>query len=775
MKRLTMKHIYLMVLAIALSIFTVKANTSTDKVSLIPTPASLQWGKGVFTFTDDTNITVEDESQVKIVQEFSNLFTHAAGFTPKVKVSGKKGDICLLTDNSLMDEAYRLEVTPRKITIHASGSSGFFYALQSIRQLLPAEIEKDSLAIGADWTIPTVTIVDKPRFGYRGVMIDVARYFIPKRELLRIIDCMAMLKLNTLHFHLTDDNGWRIEIKKYPLLTEIGSQRVERPGKAFPERLNARQGEPTVPKGYYTQEDIREIVAYAATRQIEVIPELEMPAHSNAALAAYPLLACPIIDKYIGVLPGLGGTHSDIIYCAGNDSVFTFLEDIVDELVALFPSRYIHLGGDEARKTHWEQCPLCQKRMKDEKLEDEEALQGYFMARMSKYVQTKGREVMGWDELTNTRIPDGAIIFGWQGLGTAALKAAEQGHRFVMTPARILYLIRYQGPQWFEPLTYFGNNTLKDVYDYEPIDKTWDSKISSLLMGIQGSMWTEFCNKPEDVEYQLFPRMAAVAEGAWALPVRKQWPEFLKAVDRYNEHLDAKGVTYARSMYNIQHTVTPIKGKLQITLECIRPDVEIRYTVDGSEPTAESTLYKSKWVTVESVTVKSATFKDGKQMGQTLTLPILWHKATAANVIGVNPGEAVITNGVRGSLKNSDFEWMSWERNDTITFTLDLYKRKDIHKLTLGIMNNFGMGIHKPQAIEVTVSNDNRKYKQAAFRVFELDNVFVEGTFIEDISFALTENARYIRITLYGGGKCPEMHVRSGQDARINIDEVIIE
>lgn len=764
-----------MVLAIALSIFTVKANTSTDKVSLIPTPASLQWGKGVFTFTDDTNITVEDESQVKIVQEFSNLFTHAAGFTPKVKVSGKKGDICLLTDNSLMDEAYRLEVTPRKITIHASGSSGFFYALQSIRQLLPAEIEKDSLAIGADWTIPTVTIVDKPRFGYRGVMIDVARYFIPKRELLRIIDCMAMLKLNTLHFHLTDDNGWRIEIKKYPLLTEIGSQRVERPGKAFPERLNARQGEPTVPKGYYTQEDIREIVAYAATRQIEVIPELEMPAHSNAALAAYPLLACPIIDKYIGVLPGLGGTHSDIIYCAGNDSVFTFLEDIVDELVALFPSRYIHLGGDEARKTHWEQCPLCQKRMKDEKLEDEEALQGYFMARMSKYVQTKGREVMGWDELTNTRIPDGAIIFGWQGLGTAALKAAEQGHRFVMTPARILYLIRYQGPQWFEPLTYFGNNTLKDVYDYEPIDKTWDSKISSLLMGIQGSMWTEFCNKPEDVEYQLFPRMAAVAEGAWALPVRKQWPEFLKAVDRYNEHLDAKGVTYARSMYNIQHTVTPIKGKLQITLECIRPDVEIRYTVDGSEPTAESTLYKSKWVTVESVTVKSATFKDGKQMGQTLTLPILWHKATAANVIGVNPGEAVITNGVRGSLKNSDFEWMSWERNDTITFTLDLYKRKDIHKLTLGIMNNFGMGIHKPQAIEVTVSNDNRKYKQAAFRVFELDNVFVEGTFIEDISFALTENARYIRITLYGGGKCPEMHVRSGQDARINIDEVIIE
>ncbi|NDV57228.1 family 20 glycosylhydrolase [Bacteroides sp. 519] len=744
------------------------------QVPLIPTPASMQWGEGTFTFTTSTSITVENESQTKIVQEFITLFTHAAGFTPKIQLGGKKGDIRLFTDNTLKNEAYRLEITPQKITIHASGSPGFFYALQSIRQLLPAAIEQDNLALGIDWKVPAVTIVDEPRFGYRGVMIDVARFFTPKRELLRIIDCMAMLKLNTLHFHLTDDNGWRIEIKKYPLLTEIGSQQVERPGKLFPERLNARQGEPTIPKGYYTQEDIREIVAYAATRQIEVIPELEMPAHSNAALAAYPLLTCPIIDKYIGVLPGLGGTHADIIYCAGNDSVFTFLEGIVDELVELFPSRYIHLGGDEARKTHWKQCPLCQKRMKDEKLEDEEALQGYFMARMSKYVQAKGREVMGWDELTNTRIPEGAIIFGWQGLGKAALKAAEQGHRFIMTPARIMYLIRYQGPQWFEPVTYFGNNTLKDVYDYEPIDKTWDSKTCSLLMGIQGSMWTEFCNKPEDVEYQLFPRMAAVAEGAWTLPARKQWPEFLKAVDRYNEHLEAKGVTYARSMYNIQHTVTPVKGKLQITLECIRPDVEIRYTTDGSEPTAKSILYKDKWVTTEAVTVKSATFKGGKQMGETLVLPVLWHKATAATVTGSTKGQ-VMSNGVRGSLKNSDFEWMSWDRNDTITFTLDLHKRKDIHKLTLGVMNNFGMGIHKPRAIEVTVSNDNQEYKQAAFRRFELANIFMEGTFIEDISFALTESARYVRITLHGAGKCPGMHVRSGQDARINIDEIIIE
>ena len=420
-----MKYIYTVLLCLFLAVTNIQADNLTQPFSLVPCPVSLVPGTGNFHFSAKTSFAVENEGQAEQVHQFTGLLTRAAGFTPRIKVDSRKGDVCLVTDVTLKSEAYKLEITAKKITIRASDLQGFYYALQSIRQLLPSAIESEQVTENVDWTVPVLTITDQPRFGYRGLLVDVARFFSPKENLLRIIDCMAMLKLNKLHLHLVDDNGWRIEIKKYPSLTEIGSCRADRPGKTFPERRNPRQGEPTVEKGFYTQDEIREIVRYAQERHIEVIPEIEMPAHSNAALAAYPLLSCPVVDKFIGVLPGLGGNHADVIFCAGNDSVFTFLQDVIDEVLELFPSRYIHLGGDEARKTNWEKCPLCQARMKTEHLANEEDLQGYFMKRMCEYVQSKGREVIGWDELTNTTIPDGTIILGWQGLGTAALKAAE--------------------------------------------------------------------------------------------------------------------------------------------------------------------------------------------------------------------------------------------------------------------------------------------------------------------------------------------------------------
>ena len=431
------------------------------------------------------------------------------------------------------------------------------------------------------------------------------------------------------------------------------------------------------------------MVAYAAERQIEVVPEIDMPAHSNSALAAYPHLACPVVKEYIGVLPGLGGRNSEIIYCAGNDSVYAFLQDVMDEILELFPSRYIHIGGDEARKTYWEKCPLCQARMKKEKIANEEDLQGYFMNRMSEYVRSKGREVIGWDELTNSSfLPDDAIILGWQGYGQAALKAAEKGHRFIMTPARIMYLIRYQGPQWFEPLTYFGNNTLKDVYDYEPVQKDWKPEYADLLMGVQACMWTEFCNKPEDVDYLVFPRLAALAEVAWTQPEKKDWTSFLEGMDSFNEHLAAKGIVYARSMYNIQHTVRPEDGALKVKLECVRPDVEIRYTMDGSEPTAASPLYEQPLLVKEAQTVNAATFADGQQMGKTLTLPVHWNKATAKPLLGNKVNEAVLNNGVRGSLKQTDFEWCSWGSSDRISFTVDLLQKEKMNTMTIGCITN---------------------------------------------------------------------------------------
>lgn len=771
-----MKYIYTVLLCLFLAVTNIQADNLTQPFSLVPCPVSLVPGTGNFHFSAKTSFAVENEGQAEQVRQFTELLTRAGGFTPRIKIDSRKGDVCLVTDATLKSEAYKLEITIKKITIRASDLQGFYYALQSIRQLLPSAIESEQVTENVDWTVPALTITDQPRFGYRGLLVDVARFFSPKENLLRIIDCMAMLKLNKLHLHLVDDNGWRIEIKKYPLLTEIGSCRVDRPGKTFPERRNPRQGEPTVEKGFYTQDEIREIVRYAQERHIEVIPEIEMPAHSNAALAAYPLLSCPVVDKFIGVLPGLGGNHADVIFCAGNDSVFTFLQDILDEVLELFPSKYIHLGGDEARKTHWEECPLCQTRMKAESLENTEELQGYFMARVARYVQNKGREVIGWDELTNARIPEGSIILGWQGYGQAALKAAELGHRFIMTPARILYLIRYQGPQWFEPITYFGNNTLKDVYDYEPVQKDWTPQAASLLMGVQACMWTEFCNSPADVNYLLFPRLSALAEVAWTKPARKNWASYLKAMDHFNEHLAAKGIVYARSMYNIQQTVTPKEGRLQVELDCIRPDVQVRYTMDGSVPTAQSPLYTKPLMLTEAKTIKAATFAGNEQLGQMLELPVIWNKATAKPVKSAGTGDLyMLTNGIRGSQKYTDLEWCSWMKSDTVTFTLDLKKPELVNKLTLGSITNYGMAVHKPAEIEVWISGDDKEYRKVGECSYTKNEIFREGVFREDIPFEIGTEARYVRVVARGAGDCPFTHVRPGQEARIYFDEIIIE
>lgn len=771
-----MKYIYTVLLCLFLAVTNIQADNLTQPFSLVPCPVSLVPGTGNFHFSAKTSFAVENEGQAEQVRQFTELLTRAGGFTPRIKIDSRKGDVCLVTDATLKSEAYKLEITIKKITIRASDLQGFYYALQSIRQLLPSAIESEQVTENVDWTVPALTITDQPRFGYRGLLVDVARFFSPKENLLRIIDCMAMLKLNKLHLHMVDDNGWRIEIKKYPLLTEIGSCRVDRPGKTFPERRNPRQGEPTVEKGFYTQDEIREIVRYAQERHIEVIPEIEMPAHSNAALAAYPLLSCPVVDKFIGVLPGLGGNHADVIFCAGNDSVFTFLQDILDEVLELFPSKYIHLGGDEARKTHWEECPLCQTRMKAESLENTEELQGYFMARVARYVQNKGREVIGWDELTNARIPEGSIILGWQGYGQAALKAAELGHRFIMTPARILYLIRYQGPQWFEPITYFGNNTLKDVYDYEPVQKDWTPQAASLLMGVQACMWTEFCNSPADVDYLLFPRLSALAEVAWTKPARKNWASYLKAMDHFNEHLAAKGIVYARSMYNIQQTVTPKEGRLQVELDCIRPDVQVRYTMDGSVPTAQSPLYTKPLMLTEAKTIKAATFAGNEQLGQMLELPVIWNKATAKPVKSAGTGDLyMLTNGIRGSQKYTDLEWCSWMKSDTVTFTLDLKKPELVNKLTLGSITNYGMAVHKPAEIEVWISGDDKEYRKVGECSYTKNEIFREGVFREDIPFEIGTEARYVRVVARGAGDCPFTHVRPGQEARIYFDEIIIE
>lgn len=744
---------------------------------LVPAPVSMVKGNGQFTFTERTVITVENEAQRQVAELFCRLFAHTAGFTPRIE-TGTQGEVRLLTDSTLPGEAYHLEVSGKQIVMKAAGAAGFFYAFQTLRQALPAAIDGNRPAT-VRWSVPAMSIDDAPRFGYRSFMLDVARYFMPKDELLKVVDCMAMLKLNKLHLHLTDDNGWRLEIKQYPKLTEVGAWRVDRGTMPFPNRRNAHPGEEATYGGYYTQKDMKEIVRYAAERQIEVVPEIDIPAHSNAAIAAYPGLTCPVVDQYLGVLPGLGGNHADIILCAGNEKVYTFYEHVLDEVLALFPGRYIHLGGDEAWKTYWKKCPLCQKRIADEKLKDEEALQGYFMSRMSQYVQRKGRQVLGWDELTNSQVPEGAIVLGWRGNGDAALKAARKGHRFIMTPAKVLYLIRYQGPQWFEPLTYFGNNTLRDVYDYEPVQKDWAPEYEKLLLGVQASMWTEFCYNPSMVTYQVFPRLAALAEVAWSPKGKKNWQAFIGGLDRYLAHLDAREVVYARSMYNIQHVVEPDgQGQLKVNLECIRPDVQIRYTTDGSEPSAHSRKYTAPLTLRASTVVRAATFKERRRMGEVLQLDLHWNKATGHPVLQGTSNEKLLVNGLCGSLRQSDFEWCTWGNLDQVSFVLDLQQLQPVSKVGVRALTNYGMAVHKPASVTVEVSADNVHYVPFGTKNFTHGEIFKEGNFVDLIEFNGKDGsceARYVRLSAKSPGVCPAEHVRPGQPSRYYFDEVIVE
>lgn len=739
---------------------------------IIPYPSHVQSTGSEFRFSDKQVWMVASAEQQQVVKAFVDEFQLPCKEVVISSANAQKGAVTFVINKQLNAEAYKLIVTAKDIRVESADNSGLFYALQSIRQLLPNQVEAKQMTSG-DWKIPTLIIEDNPRFEYRGLMLDPSRFFIPKENVLKIIDVMALLKLNKLHFHLVDDNGWRLEIKKHPKLTEVGAWRVDRK-EDFPGRHNPKKGEPTPVGGFYTQDDIREIVKYASERMIEVIPEIEMPAHSVSALAAYPNLACPVVDQFIGVIPGIGGPQARVIYCAGNDDVFHLLEDVMDEVMELFPSKFIHLGGDEAQKYYWEKCPKCQQRMKDEHLANEEDLQGYFMSRVNSYIQARGRKSIGWDEVTNSKIPDNMVVLGWQGLGSAAMIAAERGHQFIMTPARKLYFIRYQGPQWFEPYTYFGNNTLKGVYDYNPVQPEWNEAYKKLLLGVQGSMWTEFCWSAKDVEYQLFPRTLALAEIAWTGDQNKNWESFLVRIDEFVKRLDVKGITHAQSMFNLDHAVKNENGKLLVSLSTERPDLEIRYTTDGSEPSLSASLYSSELVLDNSTQVKAASFKDGAKKGETLILDLAWNKATAKKAINAPENAYLLTNGLRGSDRHSDFEWMGWYEQDG-SFIMDLEEEGLVKEVILGTLTNYSMGVHKPKELTLSISSDNITYKELKKIKFSDKQIFRTVIEKEDLNFSkLNVKGRYLKIEFKNPGLSPDGNVREGTPNWVYFDEIIV-
>lgn len=748
---------------------------AAESLGIVPKPNQLEVQSGTFCFDSKTRWLVENVGQQKLLSEIIRDFKAATGWQYSIKTakSVKRNAVIFHTNNNLASEGYKINATTTSIHIEAATNKGFFYALQTLRQLLPAEINAGRLSSNINWNIPCVSINDAPRFGYRGFMLDVSRFFMPKKNVLRLIDFLAYHKINFFHWHLVDDNGWRIEIKKYPRLTDVSAWRVDRTN-FFSMRTNPEPGEATTIGGFYTQDDIREIVKYAQDRYIEIIPEIEMPAHTNSSLAAYPNLTCPVVDHFIGVLPGMGGANAATIYCAGNDSVFTFLENVLSEVIGLFPSKYIHIGGDEANKTNWKICPKCQARMKANNIKNEDELQSYFIKRINTYLINKGKHLMGWDELVESEIPENSVIFGWRGMGLDAEKAGAKGFKYIKSPALKYYFIRYQGPQWFEPYTYFGNTTLKDVYEYEPLPATIPDTVARNMMGVESCLWTEFVEKSDEAEYLIFPRLAAFAESAWTRPEKKNWSDFVKRVDRVLLAYNYMNINYARSMFNLDHNVRPKDGKLEIQLGCIRPDVEIRYTTDGSEPKFNSSLYKNAFSLEPPTMVRASTFQNGICVGDILPLSIISGKAVGASVVSKDENAYVLTNGLRGSEKITDGEWLDYYDRDG-EFTVELEQPTLCSQIAIGMLNNSGMGIHLPSEISISVSNDNVIYVPIFNKKYSEIERFQNGIFHFIGKYEISEQlVKTLKINIKKPGDCPPTYLRAGQKCRMAFDEVMV-
>jgi hexosaminidase len=521
---------------------------SEPEYAIIPIPASLEPGKGVFTFSEKTKITVNIlNEETRLAADFlASIVNRVSGSSLKVTEGSSKsgGRVAMFIDENAGTgvEGYILSVKPRKIIITAETPAGLFYAVQSIRQLLPPEIEAADEVPDIRLTVPACEITDNPRFVYRGMHLDVARHMFPMEYIKRYIDMIALHKMNHFHWHLTEDQGWRIEIKKYPLLTEIGAYRKEtlighggRPPFEF-------DGKPY--GGYYTQEEVKEVVEYARQRFITVIPEIELPGHSVAALAAYPELSCTggpfeVVTRW--------GVFEDV-YCAGKEETFEFLQDVLDEVIGLFPSTYIHIGGDEVPKTRWKACPDCQQRIKDEGLADEAELQSYFIHRIEDYLLTKDRRIIGWDEILEGGLAPQATVMSWRGT-RGGIAAAKMGHDVIMTPSSHLYLDHYQTEPEGEPLAIGGYSPLEWVYSYEPLPEELTPEEHHYILGLQGNLWAEYLKTPDHMEYMAYPRMFAIAETGWSQVERKDFESFLARFIYQKPRYDLAGINYFKGDY----------------------------------------------------------------------------------------------------------------------------------------------------------------------------------------------------------------------------------
>ncbi|RXG18551.1 hexosaminidase [Leeuwenhoekiella aestuarii] len=773
-----MKWIKLVVVVIASFLIscTEKENPSftQNDLVLIPQPKSLMLNSGSFKIDAQTQFVVAHDSLEVITGILNDLFEKSAGFKLDVTTSGTKNIIQLAQNTKLAEEAYKLDVTREKVMLEANSKLGFVYGLETIRQLLPAAIESSSKVSDLKLYIPNVSIADAPQYLYRGSHLDVSRHFFGKEYIKKHLDRMAFLKLNTFHFHLVDDQGWRIEIKKYPKLTEVGAFRVDQENKHWNARTQNDLKAETTYGGFYTQEDIKEIVSYAGEKGIRVIPEIEMPAHVMSAIAAYPWLSCK--EEPIAVPSGGVWPITDI-YCAGKESTFEFLEDVLTEVMALFPDEYIHAGGDEATKTNWETCPHCQRRIREEGLADTGELQSYFMKRMERFLSEHDKTLIGWDEILEGGLPEKATVMSWRGF-QGGWEATKAGHDVIMTPVSHMYFDYYQGNPDNEPVAFNAFLPLEKVYEFRPAADSMSIEQKKHVLGGQANLWSEYVPEESHSEYMLFPRLFAASEVLWSPEEKLDWNAFSIRVRKLMQRFDVMGINYAKSAFAVQpeSEINLETGKITIALQSEFPNTQIRYALGDLELNADSEVYSNPISFDSTTSVSAAVFEDGKLMGSKMQKYFDFHEAVAKpvtykfeyNASYPSTGKTALVDVLRGSKYFKDGRWQGWVGEPAV-ITIDLEEVKNIDQITVGSLEEQGTGIYFPQLIKVEVSRDGKTFDE----VSQMERAFEPnpGAKIENfkLKFETRKGIQFILVTVEPLSKTP-----NGGGAWLFLDEILV-
>lgn len=743
---------------------------------IIPLPQEvISQGSAPFLLKSSTPISfTEGDTEMEQTARFlASYIKEATGYEPAVKAGNADRSIHLSIASDIQNpEGYRLLVSENGIEIAGGSNAGIFYGIQTLRKSLPAE------ATGMTIELPAASINDYPRFKYRGMHLDVSRHFLPVDSVKAFIDIQALHNLNTLHWHLTDDQGWRIEIKKYPELTQIGSKRKET---VIGRNSGKYDGKPY--DGFYTQDEIRDIIAYAQKQFITIIPEIDLPGHQQAALATYPELGCTGGPYEVWTQWGV----SDDVICAGNEKSMQFLEDVLAEVIDLFPSEYIHIGGDECPKVRWEKCPKCQARIKaegikaDKKHSKEEYLQSYVISRMEKFVESKGRKIIGWDEILEGGLAPNATVMSWRGV-EGGIEAAKQNHDVIMTPNSFLYFDYYQSTDTEnDPLAIGGYLPLEKVYSFEPTADIPDDKQKHII-GVQANMWSEYLPTFSQVQYMLMPRIAALAEVQWTEPAKKDYQTFLPRLVRMTALYDHLGYNYGKHIFDVQASFTPNTENGQIILALsTMADGDIFYTLDGSEPTATSNKYEAPVAITSDADVKAVVIRPNGSKSRIFSEKISYNKATAKPVtLKEEPSRGYIFNGAQvltdGLVGNDNYKtgrWLGFQGKD-MDATIDLLKPTEFSKVSFNTNVVMGDWIMDATGVTVKVSDDGKTFREVSSETFpQPENSYKSYLGSHEIKFAPV-TARYVEVIIKSG-KLPAWHSGAGNPAYIFVDEINIQ